>query len=777
MSWDELHARVGQEVSKRLELATYRVGLQHFSNGLIRDEKDSHGEFFFTGLELAERTALLHRYLSSDVKDLVCEADEILQHRFRLLGYENVEYGPEIDWHLDAVHGKRAPLKPWFKIRFLDFSEVGDHKITWELNRHQHLVTLAKAWRLTQRDEYVDELIRQWYGWQVANPYPIGINWSSSLEVAFRSLSWIWIRHLLTDCPLVPPHFEVDLSHALALNARHIERYLSTYFSPNTHLLGEAVALFFVGTLCPHLASAKRWRDHGWRILLAEARRQVHPDGVYFEQSLYYHVYALDFLLHARLLAARNRFNVPASFDMVLEKMLRVVSVFSQTGPPDGFGDDDGGRVFNPRRNRSEHLADPLALGALLFGRDHLKRTAVLTEEAVWLLGKSAISILGQKREDDQKLESVAFESGGLYVMASSAPCAEQLIIDAGPQGTANSGHGHADALGVRVSAESCKWLVDAGTFSYVSGARDVFRGTSAHNTLRVDGSDQAISAGPFAWNLIPKVHAETWIPGETFSLFVGSHSGYARLSDPVCHRRFVFHLHGSFWLVRDVAEGGEAHDLETFWHFAPELTVTNHGNVFIAAHPPAARQQPRVQLGLLPVEDSRWLTELHSGYVSSAYGKQQSAPVVRCSARVRLPAEHAVLLQPVSGSNDFGKLASEGTSDNAAHAYRYDETGRSHSMIFAKPENETWTYRGWSSDARFLYCCVEEGRLTHFTLCQGQWAHLKGEPILAHHRKIERFEWLIRDGAPQMFSSDELAQNSWSCNVDEWSGSLFLSF
>ena len=84
---------------------------------------------------------------------IIREADEICQHRFRLLGYENLDYGTDIDWHLDAVHKKRAPLDPWFKIPFLDFAKVGDHKITWELNRHQHLVTLAKAWLLTQEDK------------------------------------------------------------------------------------------------------------------------------------------------------------------------------------------------------------------------------------------------------------------------------------------------------------------------------------------------------------------------------------------------------------------------------------------------------------------------------------------------------------------------------------------------------------------------------------------------------------------------------------------------
>ena len=58
---------------------------------------------------------------------------------------------------------------PWFKIPFLDFAVVGDHKVTWELNRHQHLVTLAKAWLLTQREEkddkYIRELTAQWRSW------------------------------------------------------------------------------------------------------------------------------------------------------------------------------------------------------------------------------------------------------------------------------------------------------------------------------------------------------------------------------------------------------------------------------------------------------------------------------------------------------------------------------------------------------------------------------------------------------------------------------------
>src|SRR5205807_1437892 len=84
-------------------------------------------------------------------------------------------------------------------------------------------------------------------------------------------------------------------------------------FSPNTHLLGEAVALFFLGTLFPDLPHAARWKQRGWQVILEAARKQVRADGFYFEQSTYYHVYALDFFLHARILAALNGVAKPAN--------------------------------------------------------------------------------------------------------------------------------------------------------------------------------------------------------------------------------------------------------------------------------------------------------------------------------------------------------------------------------------------------------------------------------------------------------------------------------
>ena len=663
----------------------------------------------------------------------------------------------------------RSPLVPWYKINFLNFDEVGDHKVTWELNRHQHLVKLAQAWLFTREERYVQEAIAQWYSWQRANPFPLGANWASSLEVGFRSLSWIWFQHLSAKCPAVPASFHKDLHRALALNGRYIERYLSTYFSPNTHLLGEAVVLFFLGTLYPQIQAAGRWKKKGWRIVQEEAVKQVRPDGVYFEQSLYYHVYALDFFLHAHLLASRNDMEIPGSFDLVLRRMLLVVKALAAAGTQDGFGDDDGGRVFNPRRNRAEHLTDPLAIGAALFQDQELG--ASLTAESIWLFGEQALSLTAAKKNPVPKTQS--FPDGGLYIAASSAP-PEQIVIDAGPQGTGRSGHGHADALSIELSSGGNRWLVDAGTYCYIGPGdeRNAFRGTRAHNTLTVDGLDQADPEGPFAWSAIPTIHADLWIPGHGFTLFEGSHSGYERLGQPVRHRRFVFHLNGQFSLIRDVAEGSGSHLLETSWHFAPGTEVSQRTDSFLAARAAGAAEKAERMghLRLIPAADPDWKSELRSEFVSPAYGEKVSAPVVCCSARVNLPAEHAVLLIPGDrGEGAQGKFfrndAGQGNVKPSA-VYQYQQDGTAHAAVFRGPDAKPWHFGPWTSDAQFFYFCVKNRRLEHLLFCKGDFVQLEGVSLIRHDASIQWLEWTSRQGHDRFTCSDESAAGSFSEDV-----------
>jgi hypothetical protein len=761
MGWDEVKVRAGQEFHKRSDLLMHRLGVRNGAVPLtmlpLKSEAGRAGQFFFSPGEAEGRADLVRNNLPDAAAEILREADAICSHRFRLLGYDDLSFGDEIDWHLDPVHGKRAPLDPWFRIAFLDFAVVGDHKITWELNRHQHLVTLAKARLLSGDSKYVHELIAEWRSWSKANPYPLGINWGSTLEVAFRSLSWVWVDHLLSATAEYA-EFRSELLPALAFHGRYIERYLSTYFSPNTHLLGEAVALFFLGTLYPQIPGAARWREKGWKTLLHEAGRQVRPDGVYFEQSLYYHVYALDFFLHARLLAERNGIEIPSAYDAVIGRMLEVVAALAQAGPAEGFGDDDGGRVWNPRRNRTEQMTDPLALRAAIYSRQF--SAARLTEEAIWLCGEKAV-VESARSNAIPQMRSVsfakAFADGGLYVIADSLPFAQTMMVDAGPQGVARSGHGHADALSVHLTIDGRRWLVDSGSGVYVSqnpADRNQFRGTGGHNTLLVDGVDQAVADEPFSWTHIPTTRAENWIAGKNFTYFVGSHNGYARLADPVVHRRHVMKIAGGVWLIRDVALGQAEHELEIRWHFAPDLAVRQEGGTVEIATAGATPGGPESML-IVP-EETAWTTEITETMLSPAYGALQPAPLVRSHARVMLPAEVATVLVARAGRlgrkeetfSESGlktsvlKTRFTSSAQAAVQGYELDLDDGSHSFLFSRGD-EAWSFGPWSSDAQVLYFRTEEEKPAQLVVIGGTRVAWQGQPLLLKEAgPTTFFEW-----------------------------------
>ena len=509
LEWDEILTRGRQGLDKRLDWARYRWGAP-FRVSRRELNADDSPRFFFDATQAAACARLIASELPSDAEEIVARADRICRYEFDLLGWERIRFGDEIDWHLDPVHGKRALRAPWHRIPFLDFETVGDAKIIWELNRHQHFVTLAKASLLTGNNAYVEELVRQWYDWRQENPYPVGINWASSLEVAFRTLAWLWVRFLLKACPAQPSGFDAALLESLGVHGRHIHRHLSTYFSPNTHLLGEGVALFFLGTLCRELEPAERWKREGWEIVLEAAERQVQSDGMHFEQSLYYHVYAIDFFLHARRLAALNQIPIPQSFDAIITRQLELLAALGGGGGVPSFGDDDGGRVFDGVRNRAEHLLDPLATGAVVYDRGEFKTVAAgLREETIWLMGSEGVERFRQLSPSQVDADSRGFLAAGIYVMNDPTDTgSRRLVIHAGAIGTGNGGHGHADVLSIQFAVDGVAWFVDSGTYAYVSGddARDSFRATSAHNTVQVDATSQAEPAGPFAWEWHPNV-------------------------------------------------------------------------------------------------------------------------------------------------------------------------------------------------------------------------------------------------------------------------------
>lgn len=744
----ELWDRSRQAASQRLDAALGKLG-HEWPSGIQAGAPVRPGRFFFDTEEVPQLIELLRERLPARAAEIISRAERILKHRFDLLGFEDLDYGKNIDWHLDKVHEKQAPRLSAFRLKYLDFEQVGDAKVTWELNRHQHLVILAKAYLLTGDERFARELLAQWYSWQQQNPYPIGINWASSLEVAFRSLSWLWVRALLRGNPALPAEFHSDLTRALVQHGRHIERYLSTYFSPNTHLLGEVAALFVIGTSCPEAVQSEHWRQLGWRTLVRESQKQVHGDGFYFEQSAYYHVYALELFLHSGLLAAKSDLTPPAEYASTVERMCVALTLLSRTGITASFGDDDGGRILDPQRNRAGNMAETLATASVVFGRGDFKLiSGGLTEDVIWLLGREGVNQFDGLKSTPASTASVALEDSGLYLMSSADVIPQQLIIDAGPHGAGSAGHGHADALAVQLVYGDRVLLQDPGTFQYVGPgpARNALRDTAAHNTMTVDGRGQSNPVGPFAWSRLTGSHKEVWVAAEHFDLFCGRHDGYS--ANGITHRRWVFHLPGRFWLIRDIAEGRGAHDLELCWHLGPGLHSSEREGRFFT------QSGPEYGLEIASCVGDGWRRELRQDWWSPVYGSREESWTIRCSKEGDLPAECATVLVPLATRDQSsGVLRSADRMDAPeVRCYAY-EVGREQHGFFFRQNSGPWMHEGWASDAVFVYYRAIDRVLSDLFFYNGSYVEAGGRRIVSARNTVPYCQLIARGDTTQVVS------------------------
>ena len=331
--------------------------------------------------------------------------------------------------------------------------------------------------------------------------------------------------------------------------------------------------------------------------------RQVREDGSHFEQSTYYHVSALDmFLFHAILEPPDERYR--SKLERMAEFLHRALG-HDRRLP--FIGDDDGGRWFHPYGERDTFGRATLATCNAFFGQQRWPcEAADYHSQACWWL-RVDDNMSSDSVRRDLSCSKLFPDSGLIFFEAGNS----KIIFDAGPMGAGSAGHSHADALSLAVSVGGVELLIDPGTFTYVGSVdeRNAFRGTAAHNTVRIDGLDQADAAGPFRWVNTPQVRLLRWDTHEEEEIAEAecSYRGFD-------HWRSVRFLKPFAFLVVDCVRGpaGE-HLVEQFWHPGQENLQT----CFHFDGTP----------------------ELLSGWRSRCFGQREPAVVMRVAKRARLPA------------------------------------------------------------------------------------------------------------------------------------------
>jgi hypothetical protein len=415
--------------------------------------------------------------------------------------------------------------------------DPADIKYTWELNRHVHLVRLAQAWALTGEERWRASVTAQLRSWLEQCPPDSGPNWKSGLELGIRLISWSLIWQLLqgqVEATLRAAWLASIHAHCALIAAR-----LSRHSSANNHLIGELAGLYVAACTWPCWPASRAWRAQARRELEEQLQVQFHADGVHREQAFAYHVFCCDFLQLAGLLGQASGEPFSHAYWARLQRARAFIDAAGNVAG--NVGDADDG--------------------------------------CVWRLGASGAHWLrhlfpGPPPPASAVAPAWAWPDAGYYRFGGEGRVTG--LVDCGPLGYLGiAAHGHADALSLTLNIDGAPALVDAGTYSYWRDQRwrDYFRGTAAHNTVRVDGVDQSSGGGRFLWLQKARTRIDAGPVSPTNFFLSASHDGYTRLPDPVQHQRSIA-FRDNVLVVQDRITARHAHCSETFWHFAPHLAV-----------------------------------------------------------------------------------------------------------------------------------------------------------------------------------------------------------
>ena len=599
-----------------------------------------------------------------EAQRIIRQAEDILCHRVTLFG-RTFEFGEEIDWHADLVHGRSIPLRFYSQLDYRDPALVGEVKLTWELNRHQHLLRLAQAYLLTRDWRYAHEIFAQIESWAEANPPLRGVNWTRALEISLRLLAWSWSLAAVSDVEGVPAERWARVLTVAFVQWDFLRRHLSYGSSANNHLLGELLGTAWAGAfLVPEHAAGETVQDALDRLFL-EISRQVYPDGVSRELSLYYHAYVLLYGLLGLVLAEALGREVQAPVRQRLRDMGRfLAAVHLGDAVFPSLGDDDGGHVL-PLAAEPNLPGDALGLWSVLFGEPLVEDLRPALGLGWWLLGSEGIQPASGTRAPEgsgqqgkgaadgrgspgsgQDSQLLVFRDAGYVVHRVETDAGPYLVLfDAGPLGDDKlAAHGHADALSVFWAVEGEEILVDPGTFVY-DGApvwRDAFRGTPAHNTVTVDGEWQSRPGGTFLWLHRAEARLLEAVEREDAAWMVGEHDGYGRIG--VRHRRGVLSIGGEKLVVTDWLDGRGRHKLEQRFHFLDGVLSWDAGRRVVQIDL-VEHRVVIVPLGWpFELEAHRMAGPDEGGWLSRRFGEKEPAVTLVFRYDGELPAELATL-------------------------------------------------------------------------------------------------------------------------------------
>ncbi len=422
-----------------------------------------HFSPFFINKYFPKTTFILPKidlsFSEEEKANIIKIANNYLEGKWQI--FEKDINAPLKDWNKCPITNKKWDILPIYKLNYRNQDK--DPKYVWEINRFQHIVPLAIAYKITKNKRYLQQGIEEINDWIDKNPYGHGINWISGIELGIRIINWIIFFVLIQkDIPS-------NIKKSIYQHINHLHHSYSLFSSSNNHLTAETSSVMFVSSFSKELE--ERFFNRASSLFWKYINKLINMDGSNAEQSPYYHLHLLEHLLFAEK-ACKNtkRYEKANNTRELFDKGMRFINDILLTDYKLPFiGDADAGRFTGLDMHvSSEKFAQVFFVNSIM---------------------NKFLNVLPYNK--DIKDGVYNYPVGGYFIYRKKDLL---IIFDYGNMGYPPIyAHGHSDLFSLIMYKKGEPILIDSGIPGYFSLSDEkmkYYKGNKGHNVVQCDTKD-----------------------------------------------------------------------------------------------------------------------------------------------------------------------------------------------------------------------------------------------------------------------------------------------
>ncbi len=565
------------------------------------------------------------------------EEDEVIVNKIKNGVLQSI-YGNPIDW--------------------IKFEKDELEKSFW-LSRLYYMPSFGRMYYLNNDIaslNFAMKFLRKWYeeNLQLAETGKTKYNWTD-MQIASRCIHLSWFYFLGIDGLSVS-----DKNYIIDILENHSKVLLSHFgkqpLNEHNHQSHGALAMLYIGTLFPKMASASELVQTAIKILEHHIKNAFYEDGGNVEQMFGYYPFEAQLFRDTYLLCEHNNIPQPEGIEELMVKMYNFITIVQQ---PDNTMPPINDSYDTPSKPTLTTLANVLG-----------DKTPTDYERSKFFM-QSQFGIVRSKTQNNNSW----------YILANPAKSI--------------GGHMHAGRLGFNFWYNNTPIIRDSGCCNYDDPLfKTWYRTSKAHNTVLIDGKYDAPTSTDQLWVRERETNNKItdFEKSDNFT-FLRMHSPASEVTNSsVDWYRSAALINDKYLVLHDYFKASGKHNYELLFHFDIAQVNIKPNNVLSVI-------KDNTKMNFIPANsNSIEKIELEEGLISIE-GITKRAPMVTYNLKGDGDLHSFIVFSP---EGETPITVKESVNENGAGLQIKDNNGKTTTLLFPNSTSRDFSAFGKKTSKKF---------------------------------------------------------------------------